>query len=618
MKTSYFQGKDGFVWWNGVVEDRKDPLFLGRCRVRILGWHTEDKSTLPTEDLPWAQAILPITSASQTGVGESPVGPVEGTWVMGFFRDGELAQEPVMMGTMHGIPADHAKQNTGFNDPRLDTDDTIPYRILETGETVDGGGEFDLEGFPYEPYKIELKPGEEATITNYTNEQRQEEKGKSLYPRWTNKPTTSVYARGMSDSSSNVQIDSVVSYKKKLLGSSKATIKSKFTASQTLINNSAKIKTPAAPYNAFINPTAYEVDETEKIDFPDTAYNAIYPFNHVYESESGHLIEVDDTPEAERLHWYHRAGTFTEFTFGGSRVENTQGHNFHSITGNLEEIISGKEKRSISNDSFSTYSKNKFQDIGNDYVLTTKGDLLLGSNSGYASLKGTNVVIDASQTLYMEATNIIRSQKSSRDVFRGSYNQEIFGGLNSKAETFSLNASIGSGQIITAGNMTHGIGGVSEETMSNPLFALNPNSKTIRALLGKIVLETIDPVSGGIDLSVGPFGVAGKVSIGKLGIIDITSKLGINISAIKETTLEGMVKAAVKGVLIDIIAQGIVKIEGAAIQLNGTSEPALKGKAFLDVFEKHQHTSSVGPTGGILPAYGMKAMKTMSQKVFLG
>ena len=242
----------------------------------------------------------------------------------------------------------------------------------------------------------------------------------------------------MSDSSSNVQINSIVSYKKKLLGSSKATIKSKFTASQTLINNSAKIKTPAAPYNAFINPLIYEVDETEKIDFPDTAYNAIYPFNHVYESESGHLIEIDDTPEAERLHWYHRAGTFTEFTFGGSRVENTQGHNFHSITGNLEEIISGKEKRSISNDSFSTYSKNKFQDIGNDYVLTTKGDLLLGSSGGFLSIKGNNVVIDASQTLYMEATNIIRSQKSSRDVFRGSYTQEIFGGLNSKAETISF------------------------------------------------------------------------------------------------------------------------------------------------------------------------------------
>ena len=37
-----FMGKDGFVWWQGVVEDRQDPLYLGRCRVRILGWDTED------------------------------------------------------------------------------------------------------------------------------------------------------------------------------------------------------------------------------------------------------------------------------------------------------------------------------------------------------------------------------------------------------------------------------------------------------------------------------------------------------------------------------------------------------------------------------------------------
>ena len=70
--------------------------------------------------------------------------------------------------------------------------------------------------------------------------------------------------------------------------------------------------------------------------------------------------------------------------------------------------------------------------------------------------------------------------------------------------------------------------------------------------------------------------------------------------------------------MIDIIAQGIVKIEGVGIQLNGTSEPALKGKAFLDVFKDHQHTSSVGPTGGIMPNYAMTALKTMSKKVFLG
>ena len=49
MRTGYFQGKDGYVWWNGVVEDRKDPFKLGRRRVRSLGWHTSNTSGLPTD-----------------------------------------------------------------------------------------------------------------------------------------------------------------------------------------------------------------------------------------------------------------------------------------------------------------------------------------------------------------------------------------------------------------------------------------------------------------------------------------------------------------------------------------------------------------------------------------
>ena len=64
-----FMGKDGFIWWQGVVEDRHDPLYLGRCRVRILGWHTEDRIQMPTVSLPWSHPIQPITSAAQTGVG---------------------------------------------------------------------------------------------------------------------------------------------------------------------------------------------------------------------------------------------------------------------------------------------------------------------------------------------------------------------------------------------------------------------------------------------------------------------------------------------------------------------------------------------------------------------
>ena len=64
-------GKDGFVWFVGVVEDREDPKKVGRVRVRCLGYHTKDKVKLPTDDLPWAHVMNPITSATVSGVGQT-------------------------------------------------------------------------------------------------------------------------------------------------------------------------------------------------------------------------------------------------------------------------------------------------------------------------------------------------------------------------------------------------------------------------------------------------------------------------------------------------------------------------------------------------------------------
>ena len=92
--------KDGFVWWVGVVEDRMDPLKMGRCRVRIFGYHGDDKTLLPTEDLPWAIPVQPIISAAMSGVGITPVGVLPGTWVIGFFLDGNDGQQPAMFGTI--------------------------------------------------------------------------------------------------------------------------------------------------------------------------------------------------------------------------------------------------------------------------------------------------------------------------------------------------------------------------------------------------------------------------------------------------------------------------------------------------------------------------------------
>lgn len=83
----------------GIVEDRDDPLKLGRCRVRVAGLHTHDTSILPTTDLPWAMIVQPITGSINT----AGLAPIEGTQVIVSFMDSDC-QIPVVFGVVPSIP----------------------------------------------------------------------------------------------------------------------------------------------------------------------------------------------------------------------------------------------------------------------------------------------------------------------------------------------------------------------------------------------------------------------------------------------------------------------------------------------------------------------------------
>ena len=122
---SSFLGKDGFVWFYGMVEDRNDPLQLGRLKVRVHGYHHEDKNVMPTDSLPWATPIQPVTTTNNSGIGFSPNGLVEGTWVVGFWADVNNYQIPMILGGISGLNKDsdsikERKENygTAFKDIR--------------------------------------------------------------------------------------------------------------------------------------------------------------------------------------------------------------------------------------------------------------------------------------------------------------------------------------------------------------------------------------------------------------------------------------------------------------------------------------------------------------------
>jgi hypothetical protein len=83
--------------WIGVVENIDDPLQLGRVKVRIFGYHTEDLIALPTAALPWSTLMTGPNMSGSFNV------PEPGAYVTGYFSDGESTQNPYIVSILPGV-----------------------------------------------------------------------------------------------------------------------------------------------------------------------------------------------------------------------------------------------------------------------------------------------------------------------------------------------------------------------------------------------------------------------------------------------------------------------------------------------------------------------------------
>ena len=84
-----------------------------------------------------------------------------------------------------------------------------------------------------------------------------------------------------------------------------------------------------------------EASDADTWDQPEIPYAAVYPFNKVYESESGHIIEIDDTQENERLYTTHRTGTSQEIDKDGNQVNIIKGDHYNIVSGKRQAEIKG-------------------------------------------------------------------------------------------------------------------------------------------------------------------------------------------------------------------------------------------------------------------------------------
>ena len=364
-----FLGMNGFIWGIGVVEDRNDPEMLGRCRVRVFGIHTENKEEIPTDTLPWAHPVLPITSAGISGIGQSPTGPVEGTWVLIFFRDGENCQEPIMLGVIPGFAkhftADKAAMD--LNEQLLSPKRDMFNPLYDPQDSIRGFEDPRTNfGRPIGPaQRTQNTDGSGTTIVNPEKNFGYPKSGYFL------EPNTNDLNR---------------------LSKSQNT---EYTVVQEKRTNAEKTQAniPAAETYQFDTVT----QKGSKFSEPPTKYAAQYPYNHVQESESGHIIEIDDTPGAERLHTFHRSGTFEEIHPDGTRVTKIVNDNydivlrdnFKHVEGKMFLTVDGGTKIFINADGDKkNASGTKHLDIhvgtgANINVLVEKGDVNLTLKEGH-------------------------------------------------------------------------------------------------------------------------------------------------------------------------------------------------------------------------------------------
>lgn len=259
-------GEQGFRWFIGLVEDNTvDTKKLGGCKVRAFGVHDE----LPTERLPDAIVMMPTTSGSFQGVGDTPT-LIAGSFVFGFFLDGEEKKYPMILGTIPYVPSDDEKLSS------------IPF-----------------------------------------------------------------LARGK----------------------------------QTVVNKK-------------IGPE------------PESSYKAEYPYNRAIVTRAGHIIEIDDTPDNDRLHVRHSSGTYVEINKDGRMIIKTVDDSFDIVGKDKNIYVEGDANIEVKGDiSCTSNGTTKILSEGN-LVLGSAGRVDINGVMGVNISSGTGIAAQAPGGLIMTEGSI--------------------------------------------------------------------------------------------------------------------------------------------------------------------------------------------------------------------
>lgn len=113
------------------------------------------------------------------------------------------------------------------------------------------------------------------------------------------------------------------------------------------------------------------------IQEPEISVAPVYPKNRVIYSESGHLVEVDNTPGYERIHIKHANGTRVEFLPNGSVRFVAQKNRYTAIAGNEELVVRGNTSIVLESDASVRCEGDLEMQVEGDYKALIQGNYSL-------------------------------------------------------------------------------------------------------------------------------------------------------------------------------------------------------------------------------------------------
>lgn len=256
---------------------------------------------------------------------------------------------------------------------------------------------------------------------------------------------------------------------------------------------------------------------------------SLYPNNQVKETASGHIVEYDDTPGAERVMIRHTSGSGVEMRADGTVIYGSTKHTIRVTACDEKVIVDGDGELQYNGNLKMKVAGDFDLEVGGDYNVTVKGDMEQNVTRGFvqdvAGDAETQVIGNKKEMIGGALTSLVHGTRTSltkgafEEYIKGDHNHSVGDTLKITAENETIistaSANITASSLAVLGD-SGTIGGHEIVYYGNTAHIPRVNATSVHATQGVIADVAMDAptFNGNLSGNASTAGTAGALGAG--------------------------------------------------------------------------------------------------------